>query len=108
MHSFKPGSASFFFATLMLACVCCVTSAFGLNGTVQTVSFNGPITGQPVTFSLYLPPGYAGTTNRYPLIIHLHGIGGVHNGGQISSVPTSHEAAVAAGVIEPCLIAFPG
>ena len=79
-----------------------------LDGTVQTVTFTGPVTGQPVTFSLYLPPSYASSTNRYPLVIHLHGIGGTHNGGQISLVPESHEDAVAAGLIEPCIIAFPG
>ena len=78
-----------------------------LNGTVQTVTFAGPVTGRPVTFSLYLPPGYATGTNRYPVVFHLHGLGGMHNSQQITSVPPSHEAAVAAGLIEPCLIAFP-
>src|SRR5687767_5717516 len=78
-----------------------------LDGTVQTVTFMGPVTGRPVTFSLYLPPGYASGTNRYPVIVHLHGLTGTHSGPQLSSVPPSHEAAVAAGLIEPCLIAFP-
>ncbi len=41
------------------------------------------------------------------LICHLHGINGTHNGQQTNTVPASHEAAVAAGVIEPCLIVFP-
>jgi predicted peptidase len=84
-----------------------VAAALAIDGSVQHITFNGPVTGNPVHFSLYLPPGYAGSTNRYPLIIHLHGINGVHNGGHTNLLPASHEAAVDAGLIEPCLIAFP-
>ncbi|MCI0541059.1 MAG: hypothetical protein L0Z50_38140, partial [Verrucomicrobiales bacterium] len=75
------------------------TSAFALDGTVQSLSWTGPVTGRPVNFSLYLPPGYATSTNRCPVIYHLHGINGTHNGQQTNTVPASHEAAVAAGVI---------
>ena len=78
-----------------------------LQGSLQVVTFTGPVTGQPVTFTLYLPPGYNGSTNRYPLIIHLHGIGGRHFGQQTNLVPTSLETAVTNGVIGPCIIAFP-
>lgn len=81
--------------------------AMALNGTVQVINFTGPITGNPVTFSLYLPPGYAAATNRYPVVIHLHGIGGSHGGAQTNLVPASHEAAVSAGLIQPCIIVFP-
>jgi enterochelin esterase-like enzyme len=94
-------------AGLMLALGVATDTPAAINGTVQPVTFTGPVTGQPITFSIYLPPGYVGGTNRYPVIYHLHGINGTHNGGQISSVPESHEAAVAAGTIEPCIIVFP-
>lgn len=77
------------------------------QGTVQTVSFSGPETGGLVTFSLYLPPGYQESSNSYPVIYHLHGIGGTHDGGQINTVPVSLESAVAAGIIQPCIIVFP-
>src|SRR5512145_2376865 len=82
-------------------------NAHALDGTVQTVTFTGPVTGQPITFSIYLPAGYATGTNRLPVVYHLHGLGGSHSGGHISTVPPSHEAAVAAGLIEPCIIVFP-
>src|SRR5262245_5745208 len=78
-----------------------------LNGTVQAVTFAGPVTGQPITFSIYLPPGYAGGINRYPVVYHLHGLGGAHNCQHVSLVPANHELAVAAGLIEPCIIVFP-
>lgn len=77
------------------------------QGTVQTVSFTGPVTSGTVSFSLYLPPGYSGGSASYPVVYHLHGIGGTHNGGQINTVPISHEAAVSAGLVEPCIIVFP-
>lgn len=77
------------------------------QGTVQTVSFTGPVTGATVSFSLYLPPGYSDGSDTYPVIYHLHGIGGTHNGGQINTVPVSHESAVSAGLMEPCVIVFP-
>ena len=78
-----------------------------LNGTVETVTFTGPQTGAPVVFSIYLPNGYNAGTNRYPVVYHLHGLGGAHNSGQVSTVPSSHEAAVAAGTMAPCIIVFP-
>ncbi len=83
-------------------------SALALQGTVITpVTITSP-GGSPINFSLYLPPGHTpGGTARYPVIYHLHGIGGRHDGNQIRSVPTSHEAAVAAGLIEPAIIVFP-
>ena len=81
--------------------------AFGLQGSLEVVSFTGPLTGQPVTFSLYLPPGYLAGTNRYPAVYHLHGIGGSFAGQQTNLVPANLEAAVAAGLIEPCMVVFP-
>lgn len=85
----------------------CVARLMALQGTVLTpVTFTSPA-GSTVRFSLYLPPGYTDGSARYPVVYHLHGIGGTHNGNQISSVPASHEAAVAAGLIEPAIIVFP-
>jgi dienelactone hydrolase len=84
-----------------------VSTVVALNGSVQTVTFTGPVTQAPVRFSLYLPPGYGGATNRFPVIYHLHGLGGMHNSPQTNLVSASHEAAVSSGAIEPCIIVFP-
>jgi enterochelin esterase-like enzyme len=78
-----------------------------LAGTVQTVTFTGALTRRPVTFTLYLPPGYASSSARFPVVYHLHGIGGAHNGNQISLVPLSLEAAVSAGLMDPAIVVFP-
>src|SRR5687767_681823 len=85
------------------------SDAFALQGTLVTpVSFTGPVTGKPISFSLYLPPGYSSGGTRYPVVYHLHGMGGVHNNpNQLTIVSQSHEDAVAAGLIGPALIVFP-
>lgn len=96
---------------LIAVCICTTQVASGqsgqLNGTVQQLSFQGPITGQPVNFSIYLPQGYASMTERLPVIYHLHGLDGTHNSPQINAVPSSYEAARAAGLIDPAIIVFP-
>ena len=78
-----------------------------LLGTVLQSSFVGPITNAPVPFTIYLPQGYEASTERLPVIYHLHGLEGTHNGPQISAVPASYEAARAAGLIGPAIIVFP-
>jgi endo-1,4-beta-xylanase len=85
------------------------SSAHALQGTLVTpVTFTGPVTGKAVSFSLYLPPGYSGGSVRYPVVYHLHGMGGVHNNSnQLTVVSQSHEDAVAAGLMGPALIVFP-
>jgi S-formylglutathione hydrolase FrmB len=83
--------------------------ASALQGTVITpVTFVGPVTGDSISFSLYLPPDYAVGSARYPVVYHLHGMGGAHNNiNQLNTVSQSHEDAVAEGRIEPVIIVFP-
>lgn len=94
--------AGFALGSLLLA-----VESSALQGTVLTpLTLTAPA-GNTIRFSLYLPPGYNGGTARYPVIFHLHGANGTHDGTQIASVPASHETAVAAGRIEPSIIVFP-
>jgi enterochelin esterase-like enzyme len=82
-------------------------AAHALQGTLVTpLSFVGPVTGKTVVFSLYLPPGYAGGTTRYPVVYHLHGKASTHSS-SLQVVAQSHEAAVAAGRIGPVILVFP-
>ena len=78
-----------------------------LHGTVQQRSFLGPVTQRTVSFNIYLPEGYATSTRRYPVIYHLHGLGGNQGGPQNTLVPASFEAAMAQGVIGPVIVVFP-
>lgn len=78
-----------------------------LAGSVQSTSFVSAHTGLSVPFTIYLPPGYATGDRSYPVVFHLHGIGGSHNGNQINSMPMSHEAAVMGGLVREAIIVFP-
>src|SRR5688572_29053930 len=79
-----------------------------LQGATQTRSIVGA-SGASIDFSVYLPPEYSTSGGtRFPVVYHLHGIHGTHDGeGQLSGVPGSHESAVALGVVEPVIIVFP-
>lgn len=82
-------------------------NANAIAGSVQPQSFTATSTGLPVNFTVYLPPGYASSSRRYPVLYHLHGIGGAHNGNQISLLPRSLEAAVRAGLVQDLILVFP-
>jgi endo-1,4-beta-xylanase len=92
-----------------LLCGLAAAPAAALQGTLVTpVTFLGPVTGKSISFSLYLPPGHAGGSERYPVVYHLHGMGGAHNNAnQLDTVSQSHEDAVAAGRMGPAIIVFP-
>jgi enterochelin esterase-like enzyme len=78
-----------------------------LRGTVEQHSFVGPITGRTVFFNIYLPEGYAAGSERYPVIYHLHGLGGSQGGSHNTTVPRSFETAQTEGVIGPVIVVFP-
>jgi enterochelin esterase-like enzyme len=92
-----------------LGSLTCSALAQPLLGHVEQHSFIGPVTGEPVNFNIYLPEGYgnAGNDEPYPVIYHLHGIGGVPGGPQATIVPASFEQALAEVIIGPVIIVFP-
>src|SRR5690606_27147308 len=78
-----------------------------LSGRVASVSITSSATGRSLPFSIYLPPGYATSNQRYAVIYHLHGIGGTHNGDHLQSVPRSLESAIRSGLIGDAIVVFP-
>jgi enterochelin esterase-like enzyme len=76
-----------------------------LRGHIEQRSFVGPITQQPVLFNIYFPEGYAAGTQRYPVIYHLHGLGGSQAGHNVV-LSASLEAAQAQSLIGPVIIVF--
>lgn len=79
-----------------------------LNGTVQQITFTGSVTNKPITFSIYLPPNYATNISRhYPVVYHLHGIGGTHDGQQTSTIPQVFEQAATKKYWRESIIVFP-
>ncbi len=78
-----------------------------LRGRVEPRTTTHPTMGHTVSFNIYLPEGYDTSTQRYPVIYHLHGIGGNQGGAQTTAVPRAFETARAAGIIGPVIIVFP-
>ena len=70
----------------------------------KNLKYKGPVTGDEIIYTLYLPPGYSKDKGPYPLIIFLHGAGG---GNASSQVMQSYEAARKAGKIGDFAVVFP-
>ena len=70
----------------------------------KNLTYKGPVTGDEIIYTLYLPPGYAKDKGPYPLIVFLHGAGG---GNASSQVMQSYEAARKAGKIGNFAVVFP-
>jgi enterochelin esterase-like enzyme len=75
-------------------------------GATNAVSFEGPVTGAPVRYNIYLPPEYGASEARYPVIYHLHGLDG-DEGSDSDAVVKALERAMAAGIVEPMIVVFP-
>ncbi|PHS15762.1 MAG: hypothetical protein COA78_04785 [Blastopirellula sp.] len=71
---------------------------------LKNLTYKGPITGDEIIYTLYLPPGYNEKNGPYPLVIFLHGAGG---GNASAQVLESYEAARNKGQIKDCIIMFP-
>jgi len=82
-------------------------NVYCIDGKVIQTSLISKNTGKVIPFSIYLPPNYDNESEKYPVIFHLHGIGGAHNGNQISEVPKNYEIAFQNGKIEKIIIIFP-
>jgi enterochelin esterase-like enzyme len=78
-----------------------------LRGTVHEQSFFDWASGRTVNFNIYLPEGYDIATDRYPVVYHLHGLGGTQGGPQNMHVPRSFETAQAQGIIGSVIVVFP-
>lgn len=70
----------------------------------KNLTYKGPITGDEIIYTLYLPPEHSKEKGPYPLIVFLHGAGG---GNSSSQVLQSYEAARKAGLIGDFVFAFP-
>jgi enterochelin esterase-like enzyme len=79
-------------------------SAQRWSGTRQHLTFDGPITKQEVRYSIYLPAGYEETTNRYPVLYYLHGIGGDET--DSPKLIDALEPAVESGLVPPMIVVF--
>jgi len=75
---------------------------------LESLKFSSPILGRDVNFSVYLPPDYAGSTRRYPVVYLLHGYSDNETGWvQFGEVPLAADRAIADREIPPMIIVMP-
>jgi endo-1,4-beta-xylanase len=70
------------------------------------MQFVGPITGLPVLFNIYLPPGYDSGSAAYPVLYDLHGLTDSRDTNP-GPVIRSFEASMRNAVVGPLIVVFP-
>jgi enterochelin esterase-like enzyme len=68
-------------------------------------TFRSPSMNVDVGFNVYTPPGYATSTQRYPVIYYLHGRGG-HEGTMVANVVSWMRTRVQAGLVRNAILVF--
>jgi S-formylglutathione hydrolase FrmB len=75
---------------------------------VEDLKLPSAILGKDVTFSIYLPPDYASSDRRYPVVYLLHGLSDDDSGWiQFGEVHLAADRAIAAREIPPMIIVMP-
>ncbi len=83
-----------------------VNAPKGSDGIVRHGTFKSPSMGIHVGYSYYLPPGYANSTKRYPVVYHLHG-GRPGNERKSTGLASFVDQAIRASTISPTIYVFP-
>jgi enterochelin esterase-like enzyme len=73
------------------------------NGTKYRTFTSKVLDGREVSYLVYLPPGYAEQTRRYPVIYWLHGMNGNQRAGASVFVPLV-DAAIKQGKLPPAIV----
>lgn len=78
-----------------------------MRGSIEYTFMNGPLTGRPIRFGLYLPENYYPDAHeRFPVLYFLHGLNETHTD-NLQMVAETLEAAVDLGVARPMLVVTP-
>lgn len=78
------------------------------HGTVSKVWYDSPLSGMKRRMSIYTPPGYESSGQRYPVLYLLHGMGGDEEAwltqGRTAQILDN---LIAEGVVEPMIVVMP-
>jgi S-formylglutathione hydrolase FrmB len=75
---------------------------------LEGLKISSPILGRDVSYSIYLPPDYATSARRYPVVYLLHGLSDNDSGWiQFGEAPLAADRAIAARTIPPMIIVMP-
>lgn len=70
-------------------------------------SFRSAALGRTMPYQVYLPPGYAGSERRYPVLYMLHGMGGSYEEWRALGLFEAADRMIRTGELEPLVIVLP-
>ncbi len=76
-------------------------------GTLVETQFYSPTLGQAEPYRVYLPPDYATSSRRYPVLYMLHGAGGGYTEWSDSFLPERADDMIRNGLIQPMIVVMP-
>ncbi len=102
----------FLFALVLSAALAAVSvpaqDAIPMGQVLEGLKLQSPILGREVKLAVYLPPDYATSTRRYPVVYLLHGYSDDESGWiQFGEVQMAADRAIAAREIPPMIIVMP-
>ncbi len=75
---------------------------------LEGLAMKSAILDRDVRYTVYLPPGYAQSSRRYPVVYLLHGLTGCETDWiQYGELPAAADGAIAAGEIPPMIVVMP-
>ena len=74
---------------------------------LQTLEFTSQALGRTMPYSIYLPPGYATSTKRYPVLYMLHGMGGSNQEWSSYGLVDKADKMIRSGDVPPMVIVLP-
>lgn len=80
---------------------------FAQDGSLRDVTIINKNSGNPISFSIYLPRDYDKNNRAYPVIYHLHSLGDNFRSAWRNQVIRYLNNAVNLGIIDDCIIVFP-
>lgn len=83
------------------------TACADTQGTLQAISVPSRRLGYALEGRVYLPPCYAASDERYPVVYLLHGLGFTDDQWERLGAPAAADALIAAGEIAPLIIVMP-
>ncbi len=100
--------SALFFASAIAPLSIVAADAGAGQAVAEGLKFRSKILGQDVAYAVYVPPDYATSTRRYPVVYLLHGYTDNESGWiQFGEVGWAADRAIAAGEIPPMIIVMP-
>ena len=81
------------------------SSTAAAEGSITEASFASATLGEAITYNVYLPAGYAGSTDRYPVLYLLHGRGDTKSAW--TQMKGALDELIASGEIQPTIAIMP-